>query len=156
MNKRFFAILFLFAIAISSCDPNRIFEENQSVENNTWKYEDVKTFSFDIQDTTSQVNIYVNLRTTTDYPYNNIYMYLYSEYPGGISLKDTLQFLLAEPDGKWLGENSGTVIEFKSLVSSGGQFTRSGTYTFRLQQAMEENDLTEIVDVGMRIEKMVD
>lgn len=149
------SILFVFiGLIITSCDSSVIYEENIAVDDNIWKFDDIKTFEFEVEDTMTQVNIYINLRTTSDYPYSNIYMFLYSDYPTGESYKDTLEFILAEPDGKWLGENSGTVVEFQSLVSRGGRFTKAGTYSFRLQHAMREDKLEEIVDVGMRIEKM--
>ena len=141
-------------VIVLSCDENLIYEENIATEDNTWKYEDIKTFEFDIEDTVSAINLYVNLRTTTDYPYSNIYMYLYSKYPTGESMKDTLEFILAEPDGRWLGENSGTIVEFQSLISTGGRFGKAGRYVFQLQHAMTENELEEIVDVGMRVEKI--
>ena len=149
-----FVLVFIAFLNLTSCDSNRIYEENIAVEDGIWKNEDIKTFSFDVVDTMSRVNIFVNLRTTTDYPYSNIYVFLYSEFPNGTTDKDTLEFILAEPDGKWLGENSGTVVEFKGLIASGGFLSVSGTYTFQLQHAMREDELHEIIDVGMRFEKM--
>ena len=143
-------------VSLSSCDPNLIYEENKAVENNTWASDDIKIFEFDIEDTISPINIYINLRTTSEYPYSNIYMYLSSEYPTGEYFKDTLEFILAEPDGKWLGENTGTVVEFQTIIASGGRFSRAGTYKFSLQQAMREEELGEVIDVGMRVEKKED
>lgn len=136
-----------------SCDSTVIYEDNQACAGNVWKYDDIKTFQFEIKDTLSPMNIKVNLRTTIDYPYSNIYMFLYSDYPNGESFKDTLEFMMAKPDGEWLGENSGTVVEFSSLIGQ-GVFSKAGTYVFKLQHGMRENDLAEIIDVGMRIELM--
>ena len=146
--------LLLAALVVSSCDSNRIYEENIAVENNVWKADDIKTFSFDIVDTVSALDLFVNIRTTTDYPYNNLYVFLYSEYPNGYTDKDTLEFILAELDGKWLGESSGTVVENQILISRGGRFQASGKYTFKIQQAMREKELAEIIDVGFRVAYM--
>lgn len=151
---KLFCLVAGIAFAFSSCDSNRIYEENIAVENNIWKSDDIKTFSFDITDTVSALDLFVNVRTTTDYPYNNLYIYLYSEYPNGYTDKDTLEFILAELDGKWLGESSGTVVENQILISRGGRFQESGKYTFKLQQAMREKDLAEIIDVGFRVAYM--
>lgn len=147
-------LILCFAWVLNSCDSNRVYEENFSVENNVWNYEDVKTFSFDITDTLSPLDLYVNIRTTSDYPYSNLYVYLYSEYPNGYSDKDTLEFILAEQDGKWLGESSGTVVENQILISRGGRFPYSGKYTFKIQHAMREKDLAEIIDIGFRVALM--
>ena len=53
-----------------------------------------------------------------------------------------------------MGDNSGTVVEFKGLIASGGRFSTAGTYEFQLQHAMREADLPEIIDIGMRVETM--
>jgi gliding motility-associated lipoprotein GldH len=153
-NRVSFFLVLCFAWVLNSCDSNRVYEENFSVENNVWNYEDVKTFSFDITDTLSPLDLYVNIRTTSDYQYSNLYVYLYSAYPNGYSDKDTLEFILAEQDGKWLGESSGTVIENQILISRGGRFPYSGKYTFKIQHAMREKDLPEIIDIGFRVALM--
>ncbi len=153
-NRVSFFLVLCFAWVLNSCDSNRVYEENFSVENNVWNYEDVKTFSFDITDTLSPFDLYVNIRTTSDYQYSNLYVYLYSAYPNGYSDKDTLEFILAEQDGKWLGESSGTVIENQILISRGGRFPYSGKYTFKIQHAMRERDLPEIIDIGFRVALM--
>lgn len=145
---------FTMVMLCVSCDSNKVYEDNLPMENNNWLSEDIKSFSFEVTDTISPVNIYVNLRTTTDYAYSNIYVFLYTEFPNGVSDKDTLEFLLAQPDGKWLGENSGTIVEFKGLIATGGRFSTAGEYTFKLQHAMREESLPEIVDVGIRVETM--
>lgn len=148
------APLLLLLTLLPSCDSNRIYEENIPVEKNTWHADDIKTFAFDITDTTSGLDLYINLRTTTDYPYSNLFIFLYSHYPNGYTDKDTLEFILAQPDGKWLGESSGTVVENQILISRGGRFPVAGKYTFKIQQAMREEELGEIIDVGFRVAYM--
>lgn len=156
MKNQFFNILCIAVLLFNlvACDSDRIYEENLPFEDNTWRSEDIKTFSFDVTDTISPVNVFVNLRTTTEYPYSNIYVFLYSVFPNGNSEKDTLEFLLAKPDGEWLGENSGTVVEFKGLIASGGRFSTQGNYQFQLQHAMREDELAEVIDVGICVETM--
>jgi gliding motility-associated lipoprotein GldH len=146
--------LVLISLSLASCDSNRIYEENFALDNNEWNSSDIKKFEFEIEDTLSPLNLYINLRTTTDYQYSNIYLFLYSEYPDGYSDKDTLEFILAEPNGRWLGENSGTVVENRILISKGGRFITKGTYSFKLEQAMREEVLAEVIDVGFRVELM--
>jgi gliding motility-associated lipoprotein GldH len=143
-------ILFISIISFTSCDSDVIYEENRSFENNTWSYDDVKEFSFDL-DTLTPIKMFLNLRTTVDYEYSNIYMYLHSNYPNGYTDIDTLEFFLAQPDGKWFGETSGTIVENQALITQ-GYFTDAGTYSFKLEQAMRDNDLTEILDIGLRVE----
>lgn len=155
INSSFFGLMLLLSAGFASCDSNRVYEENFSVgDGHIWNSEDVKVFSFDISDTLSPLDLFVNIRTTTDYPYSNLFVFLYSEYPNGYTDKDTLEFILAETNGKWLGENSGTVVENQILISRGGRFPYAGKYTFKIQHAMREPDLSEIIDIGFRVALM--
>lgn len=146
-------LLLGFLIVLVSCDNNRIYEEHVAVDSEGWHADDIKTFSFDIDDTLSPMNLWINFRTSTDYPYSNLFIFLYSEYPDGYESKDTLQFILARPNGEWEGESSGTVVENKFLVSQGA-FRKSGSYIFKIQHAMRDELLPEILDVGFRVELM--
>lgn len=143
-------VLFLFTACESS---NVIYEENQTFEDNTWDYEDKKAFTFATQDSLTPVRVFLNLRTTIDYPFSNIYMYLYSDYPNGVSRKDTLEFFLAQPDGKWLGDKSGSIIENHALIME-GYLMNIGEYTFTFEQAMYDNHLPEVLDMGLKVERI--
>ncbi len=155
MRKRInFLIITVISIGMIACDDSLIYENNQGFEDNTWSYQDAKTFSFDI-DSLTPVKLFINLRTTTNYPYSNIYMFLHSDYPNGYNDIDTLEFFLADPIGNWLGDNSGTVVENKAMISK-GIFPATGTYTFKLEQAMRNDSLPEILDVGIRVEHLVE
>lgn len=152
LNRLFFTVL--LSLILISCDSNKLYEENFAVADDGWHHDDIKTFEFDITDTLSPLNLYINVRTSTDYSFSNLFMFLYSNYPDGYADKDTLEFILAEPSGKWLGESSGTVVENKILIFKGGRFTTPGTYKFQLEHAMRQKVLPEILDVGFRVELM--
>lgn len=157
MNARSSLLLaaYLLSVALISCDNNALYEESFPVSDRGWESDDSKTFSFHVEDTLRPVNLYTTIRTSTDYPYANLYLFLYSNYPNGYTDKDTLELILAEPSGKWLGSNSGTVVEHHILIAQGGRFTKEGTYTFKMEHAMREEVLPEILDVGFKVEWMV-
>lgn len=152
LNKFLFVISLLFVLV--SCDSNKLYEENMAVAGDGWHHDDIKTFEFEITDTISPLNLYINVRTSTDYAFSNLFMFLHSNYPDGYSDKDTLEFVLADPSGEWLGESSGTVVENKILIFKGGRFTTPGTYKFQLEHGMRQEVLPEILDVGFRVELM--
>ena len=146
---------FMILIAVmTSCDSNRLYDKNFAVDAEGWNNEDVKTFEIEITDTISPFDLYINFRTTTDYPYSNVYLFLYSEYPDGYTDKDTIEYILAAPNGEWYGESSGTVVENKMLISRGGRFATAGTYIFKIEQAMREDILPEVLDVGFTVDLM--
>ena len=156
MKKRISIILVSLFILITSCESDKfIYENNQGFINNTWSYEDAKSFSVDITDTLIPIKLFINLRTTTDYPYRNIYMFFHSNYPNGYTDIDTFEFFLADQEGHWLGDNSGTVVENRAIISR-GYFPTVGEYNFKIEQAMRNDSLPEVLDVGVRIEIISD
>jgi gliding motility-associated lipoprotein GldH len=153
-NKiKILSLFLIVSISLISCDSDHIFEENKSFQNNTWSYNDAKEFSFTMSDSITPVKIYINLRTTIDYEYSNIYMYTHFSYPNGTADIDTLEFFLAQPNGKWLGECSGTIVENRALITQ-GYLMDPGTYSFKIEQAMFNDALNEVIDIGIRVEHL--
>ena len=58
-------ILFTFV----SCDSNSVFDEYRSLTNNSWPQEESLNFKFQINDTISRNNIYINIRNNKNYQY---------------------------------------------------------------------------------------
>ncbi|MFT4601626.1 MAG: gliding motility-associated lipoprotein GldH, partial [Arenicella sp.] len=67
---------------------------------------------------------------------------------------DTIEYILAAPNGEWYGESSGTVVENKMLISRGGRFATAGKYIFKIEHAMREEILPEVLDVGFTVDLM--
>lgn len=147
-----FLSLFLMLLFLQSCDSNRYFEQNQQIENEKWFYQDAKTFSFDIVDTNSLFNYYVNVRNTNDYPFANLYIFLNSKFPDGEMARDTIELQLAELNGKWLGSGYGRYKYNQFILRKGMRFVQTGTYTFQIEQGMRKDTLKGITDIGIRLE----
>ena len=68
-------------------------------------------------------------------------------------MKDTVNMILAAPDGQWNGKGTGKLRELRLLYRKQVVFGEPGTYTFSLDQAMRKSELP-VTDVGIRIEKV--
>jgi gliding motility-associated lipoprotein GldH len=85
------------------------------------------------------------------------------DYPNGKILKDTLEYKMADPDGKLLGTGFTDVKENKLWYKGFERpfmFNESGEYKIKIQHAMRQNgqvngieNLVGITDIGFRIEK---
>ena len=154
MMRKKINLLFIITVLLAgftSCNSDVIYDNNQSFVDNTWSYDDAKEFSFEIKDSATLAKISLNFRNTIDYQYSNIIMYLHMTYPNSYEHTDTLEFFIAQPNGKWLGECSGTVVENQALIAQ-GRFNDPGIYTYKIEQAMFNNDLEEMLDVGLKVE----
>lgn len=146
-------LLFLF-LFFSACDPGLIFQENQHVNNNSWPVDTSYTFQFLIEDTVSFNNFYVNIRNTTNYEYSNLFVFLNTRFPNGNVYRDTIECLLADKEGRWLGKGMGKIKDNSILVRRNVRFPVSGVYQMNVEQGMREEVLSGISDIGIRIEKI--
>lgn len=147
------AFLFVLALVFSACDRLLVFEQNQSISAKGWAQEEKLSFRAEINDTLGLHQIYLNVRNTTDYAYRNLYLFLDIEFPGGTLLRDTIEGILADRSGQWTGSGFGSIKSNRFLFRDQVWFPETGTYTFTLQQAMREEVLEGIADIGIRIER---
>jgi gliding motility-associated lipoprotein GldH len=94
------------------------------------------------------------LRNAGNYPYSNIFLFVNTYFPSGTIDKDTVEIMLASPDGKWMGKGLGDIWDNRILFKRNVTFPEKGKYRFEISQAMRLNPLPGITDAGMRIEKV--
>ncbi len=160
--NRLKSILFYPVLAIcvcwqaSGCKTVDVFEKNVSIPDNHWQHGFKPSFRFSITDTTALYNIYVTLRHTHAYGYNNIWLNLHYTLPGDTARQQKVDVLLADNQkGKWLGNGMGDIYEVRRLVSPQPfRFARSGECSFELEHIMRENPLMHVVNAGVRVEKV--
>jgi gliding motility-associated lipoprotein GldH len=136
-----------------ACTNNAYFEENKVVSNRAWDYNQQPSFEVKIDDKVAKYDVFINLRHTNLYDYSNIYVLLHEK---GNGLPDTAyrkEIKLAELDGKWIGQSSGSLYEVQYLAKKNFTFPDTGTYTFALEQNMRVNPLLEVTDVGIKLIK---
>lgn len=143
----------VLVMILCACDPNRVFDRNAAVDPNGWIPRDGKEFRVEITDTISIYNLYISLRHTNDYPFSNIYFFVLSRFPDGQLYRDTVEYVLADPSGRWLGKGLGKIKDNRYPFRKGIHLPEKGTYVFRIEQAMRENYLKGVHDVGLRIER---
>lgn len=144
----------VIALLFNACDGNKVFEKYIEVENDVWHQENVAKFNVDIIDTVALHNLYINIRNKGNYPYSNLYLFVSIQGPDGSQQTDTVNCILANKRGQWLGNGIGDLWDLKIPYIGGFKFAQSGVYTFSYEQAMRvEDGLHGITDVGLRIER---
>ena len=152
-------LLLLFAAVVlgtQSCLNIDVFEKNVSIPNHEWTSDFKPEIKFEITDTTALYNIYLVLRHTNAYRYNNIWLNVYVQQPGDSIHRERLDLRLATDDNGWLGSGMDDIYEHRILINRGQplQFKKSGEYTFRLEHIMREEPLQYVKNVGIRVEKV--
>lgn len=152
MRIHIIKILLLLLILTVSCDQKVVYDEYVRTDGG-WRWQDAREFKVDINDTLSLHNIYVQVRHSVEYPMSNLYMFVHVKGPTGQHRKDTVNLILAEPSGEWIGRGTGNLRELNLLFRNQTQFRIPGTYVFTLEQAMRNPELP-VTDLGIRIERI--
>lgn len=155
MNNWTRLLWLLVILVFTSCDSTVIYEQNQAIDNATWKASEKVQFEFEMKDTTTLHNFYINLRNGENYPFSNIYVFVEMEFPNGKKSIDTVECYLADPTGKWIGSGTGSIYDNRFLYQHGKQFPLSGRYKVNIQQGMRVEELTGIYDVGFRVARTI-
>ena len=143
----------LLLLALTACDPNRVFDDNQAINTAGWRYNETLNFAVPITDIAPKYNIYINIRHKGDYEYNNLYLIFRVENPDKTAQTNRLNLHLANKQGKWFGTGLGDMYSTQILLKANQQYTQKGTYTYSLSQYMRINQLKNVVNAGIRIEK---
>lgn len=155
-SRKFF--LFLSAVFfLPGCNwTTGVFEKNQRFENHEWPSSLKPDIAFDISDTVSLYNIYVVLRHTDAYHFNNIYVRATVTEPGETQGKTGDYDLQLATNGKgWIGTAMDDIYDTRILIQPRTRFRKSGLYHITLEQLMREDPLKNILSAGMRVEKVL-
>jgi gliding motility-associated lipoprotein GldH len=152
-------ILFLLGLFVVSCESNTVYSEIQAMDGH-WGADEVVVFNLPQLDSLKKYNLFLNIRNTNEYKYNNLFLIVNMNFPHGKTIADTLEYRMANPDGSWMGQGIGNVKENKLWYKEQVQFFEEGNYTVTIGQAMRNNGDVEgvtklegITDVGFSIEE---
>jgi gliding motility-associated lipoprotein GldH len=123
-----------------------------AIPNHEWNSGFKPELSLEVKDTASTYNMYVVLRHTDAYRYNNIWMNIYTQLPGGTTNKQRFDLRLATDDKGWLGTGMDDIYEHRILIAP-VKFPQVGVYRFRFENIMRDDPLEYVMNVGIRIEK---
>lgn len=148
-------ILFLALICLSffACEKNYILEQNQPMVHHQWAYADTKTFTAEIKDTSVNYDLFIHLRHHENFEWRNVWLKIETTFPDGREFEKRINLVLAEADGRWLGDCLGGHCDIRIAIQRDAFFPLAGKYTFKLTQDMRVNPLGEVYSVGMEIQK---
>lgn len=148
-------LLIIVSLWLTACATIDVFEKNTPIPSNKWQYSMQPVFDFTISDTSSFYNIYIVLRHTDAYRYNNIWVNIGSKFPGDTLQYRRLDISLGTDASGWEGSGMGDIWEVRKSVTKGPvKFNKMGNYSFSVAQIMRENPLPEIMSIGIRVEKV--
>lgn len=142
----------LITAATVSCrqDKNITYHEYVSAKNAELYKKDLCKFEFQIEDTAVYYNIKLEIRNNNRYKFKNIWLFLSLKDSIKTIETDTVECMLADKNGQWYGKGL-SLYDKEFLFKKGIKFHREGKYTYVINQAMKEDPLIGISDIGIKI-----
>ena len=147
------SVIISLLILMISCNKNVVFSEYTKLPEEGWKTDNKLKFEVEIKDNNVLHTVFLNVRHADSYPYSYLFVFLTTTYPNGKISVDTLECILANKKGEWVGDGAGDLWDNKIPLKKNLRFPQTGKYTFSFEQGMRSNPLPLILDFGMTIEK---
>lgn len=144
-------LTFLILISFTCCNS----EENIQIKsiNGKWNKKEEQKFDFEIIDAQNPKNIIFVVRNNNEYPYSNIrFIVSLKDLKNKKIVKDTMNYTLAKPNGEWIGAGFGDTKEILFQYKMNYKFKENGKYQIGIIQAMRNDNLPGIEDIGLKIE----
>ncbi|MDO4224922.1 MAG: gliding motility lipoprotein GldH [Bergeyella zoohelcum] len=149
MSRSWVAFLSFFALVGCQFSSEEVY---MNALDGNWEKNNIQKFQFEVKDTHTPKNIIFVVRNNNDYPFTNLRVFG-KIYKKGTkpTTTDTLNYILAKPNGGWLGKGFGDTKEILFQYKTGTALEQ-GQYVVEVQQAMRKDTLVGIEDIGIKIE----
>jgi gliding motility-associated lipoprotein GldH len=146
-------IIFFSCLFLLSCGKDQVvYNHYLAIDRSAWEKGKEYYFTFQIDENTVPYNITLEIRNNNLYPYQNLWILLKGEPPVGPMVRDTMECMLADDFGKWLG-NGISLFQTSFPIKTNYFFADTGRYTFSFRQGMRSDTLKGIQEIGLLIEK---
>jgi gliding motility-associated lipoprotein GldH len=153
MQLKKIVTIFVLSAVFVSCGPNVIYQKEYSLKGDSWTYNDTLNFDFSIVDTTKLYNIWFDIQHKEDFPFQNIYLNIYTLLTQENRTKQQLSIELCDPAGKWFGKKSDKKVNYQLKIQENAFFDKIGKYQITLEQFMRKDSIQGIQKIGIRIEE---
>lgn len=151
MKARNRFLFILVAMVLFSCSEAPFYEKAYSFKNKEWKQDHKLKYEVEITDIDQAYDFTLFIRTTLDYKYNNLWLFMKTEAPDGTTGREPFQVKISNSDGSWVGTKTGTIVE-TPLSFKKRKLPLKGKYTFVIEQGITDSKVDEILDVVFRVD----
>jgi gliding motility-associated lipoprotein GldH len=146
-------LAFFILLVFSACTSSSVYEKPYSFNKKVWAQHVKPEFNVDIKDTSKAYTFVFTLRTTTEYKFSNLWVYLNTRTPNGEKAREPYEIKITDADGVWVGKKTGTVVE-TSIYFKNRKLPKKGVYHFVLEQGITETLVDEVLDISLLVEEV--
>jgi gliding motility-associated lipoprotein GldH len=148
-------------LILFSCGETPLYMKTHKFKENEWPQNEKPVFKVSFPGDTITYDVLFTVRSTINYNYNNIWLYINTtgpecdENPTIVSILGRLpvEIKMAKSNGEWIGNKSGTYVDHK-LKFRQRRFCK-GEYSFEIEQAVTIGTLDELSDLTIEVKPTV-
>ena len=137
-----------FLFILFGCSSIPVYEKVYVFENNKWDQSVKPQFIVNVEDTSKMYDFTITLRTTTDYMYSNLWIYLNSQTPDKQHSREPFEIKITDANGEWVGKKTGSIVEH-TIYFTKRKLPVKGKYVFIIEQGITESIVDQVLDIGM-------
>ncbi|MEA3497034.1 MAG: gliding motility lipoprotein GldH [Bacteroidota bacterium] len=153
MKKIILFYFLLITVVFTSCQKPDILDKQIDINPEGWDFNENFQFQFIIEDTSAFYDVIFTIRNTSEYKFSNIWVMIDKYSPQNIQSKKRYEYTLATPDGRWLGNGLGDLIDHKFIVDKNVKFQQKGKYKYIVNHEMRIDKLQNIQTIGLNVKK---
>ena len=135
--------LYIFGLfVLISCSNKQTTEQYKVFSEQKWNTDSVVVFSLNKKDSITPQDIVLKIRHSTEYKFQNLYVF--TLFRGFV---DTVEIVLSEKNGKWLGKGFGDIREIDIVLMKNVVLETNSKNKIIIEQAMRYGDSSEITNL---------
>jgi len=154
MFRSFLPALCLIGLAFLSCQGNSHYHHSETIPAKGWDLNETLYFQDSLRDDVPEkMHFEVTIRHSNLYPYQNLWMYIRTKTSNGTNRLDSINWILSEPSGRWLGSGWGSLYSLTHRLPDLDISKTFGTrwFSIEVQHGLQDETLPGIEDVGIHL-----
>lgn len=112
-----------------------------------WAYTDTLSFLPSIPDSSARGHLILSVRHDNEYPYSNLWLEVRTTMPDHSEKVDTINFLLANPYGRWYGQGFGASYQISDTLP--GLTVLTDSMPVKVRHIMRIDTIRNIEQLGI-------
>ncbi len=155
MKTKYHVIVFLcIAFLFTACNnSSELFYKFNHIPRSKWSKENILLFDTDSMpvDANKKYDVFVELSHNTQYPYQNLWLFVKQNLQDNHFNNDTIEIELADIYGKWNGNGSGGLYQISIPYKKAITLTPEKRCSVYVVHGMRDEPITGIEKVGLKI-----
>ncbi len=145
------SLLFFLSLILVSCGEDQYHSTKLNLESGVWSENVPLIADFSVSDTTRSHNLYLDIKHSKDYGFQNIYCLINTRFPDGNKTSQTLPINFADKKGAWYGKCNSKNCKLRVVLQENTHFKLTGDYNVEILQYSREKNLDGIYDLNFVI-----